>query len=77
MKDYKVRAELDRLKLRLFGHGCTDCLNVSTNRNSDALMSEYRGRIYELETKLEDIIRQFNEALDKKANKKPAKKSRK
>lgn len=57
--DKGCRSELERLKLRLFGSGNTRCLNVSANASSDALMSEYKGRIYTLERDVQVLKEQL------------------
>ena len=59
MKDRKVRAELNRLKLRLFGDSNTDCLNVSTSDRTNSILGGHRHRIQNLEDtvhELRDVI---------------------
>ncbi len=55
MRDRKCREELDRLKLRLFGEGHTDCMNVSTWDRTDSILGGHRRRVADLENQVEEL----------------------
>ena len=48
--DNAARDELRRLKLRLFGSGNTQCLNVSTYDPTNSILGGHRNRINRIES---------------------------
>ena len=64
MFNNNLKRDLQRLKLRLFGSGNTDCLNVFTYDPTNSILGGHRGRIIELENKIYRIINKVNELID-------------
>lgn len=52
----EMRSDMDRLKLRLFGSGNTNCLNVSTSDETNSILGGHRNRIKELEETVQDLM---------------------
>ena len=69
-KDSECRAELDRLKLRLFGAGNTDCLNVRTYDPTNSILGGHRHRIQELEVIVVNLELKIEELRTVKSRKK-------
>lgn len=74
----RARRELDALKLRLFGDGNTECMNVSYNHYSgNAIISDHATKINDLRQdvrSLENQVKTLVEAAKKPARKPAAKK---
>ena len=71
-----LKADFERLKLRLFGSGCTSCMNTCNDSNSDAILSEYRGRINNLEYTVRTLVNAVEKLQSKPKRKSKAKKKK-
>lgn len=59
-----MKSEMDRLLLKLFGYGNTNCMNISRNDHSgNAILSDHETKIHSLTEENERLEKKFDKKI--------------